>query len=369
MNHKITQVSMFYLPIRGGQETYIENLHHILKKNDYESQVIQVNRAVDKVPSHVKFLYRTPHLLNKIIPDTDWFAFNFGLIFEKKALRQSDLIICHYPFHYPAISWHQNIIVLSHGVDWREPARTFADRYRVYALEMCKNKKLTIIANDTNFLRHLGLDIQPANSEFQQVSDRIWYIPNCVNTEQFKPSGVTRKNIILVPRNIRYSRGIHLAIQSFYEFVKHDCYREYEMWIAGTGQLGRYYRYCKKLINDLNLQESVKFIGHVPWQSLGDYYNQVKLTLIPTIELEGTSLSALESMACKTPVVSTSIAGLNDLPTIKTSLEPDDIANKMVEGIENWNYYSQFQYEKVLTTFNLILWKEAWLKVIEETLK
>jgi len=219
-------------------------------------------------------------------------------------------------------------------------------------------------------LRHLGLNIQAGINEFQQVEENIWYIPNCVNLEQFKPSGVERKNVILVPRNIRYGRGIHLAIQAFYKFLQNcDYYSHYEMWIAGTGQLGRYYRYCQKLINDLKLENNIKFLGHIPWQSLDEYYNQVKLTLIPTIELEGTSLSAIESMACKTPTVSTSIGGLNDLPTLKTSLEPENIANKMAEALGNWDYYSQSQYEKVLTTFNLNRWKVAWLKVIEETLK
>ncbi len=366
MANQITQVSMFYIPVRGGQETYIENLHRILEQSGYQSQVIQVKRSQEQL-DHVKFLPRTPSLLNKILPDTDWFAFNFTLSFQQDFLGQSDLLICHYPFHYPAIRWHQNVIVLSHGVDWSEPPRTLADRYRVHALQMCKREKPTIIANDTNFLRHLGLNIQAGSQEFQQVEDRVWYIPNCVNLDQFKPSGVDRKNVILVPRNIRYGRGIHLAIQAFHKFL--EKYGHYEMWIAGTGQLGRYYRYCLRLIDELNLQDSVRFLGHIPWQSLADYYNQVQLTLIPTVELEGTSLSAIESMACKTPVVSTDIAGLKDLPTLKANLEPENIAAKMGEVLENWDYYSDSQYEAVINTFNLSNWKSAWLSVIETTLE
>jgi glycosyltransferase involved in cell wall biosynthesis len=360
---------MFYIPVRGGQETYIENLHNILEQNGYQSKVIQVKRSMEQ-PEHVRFLPLSPKLLNKIIPDTDWFAFNFALGFEQDFLRQSNLLICHYPFHYPAICWHKNVIVLSHGVDWREPPRTLADRYRVHALQICQQKKPTIIANDTNFLRHMGINIQAGSNEFKQIEERIWYIPNCVDIEQFKPSGTKRKNVILVPRNIRYGRGIHLAIQAFHEFIKqYSQYGDYEMWIAGTGQLGRYYRYCLRLINDLKLQNNVRFLGHISWPTLADYYNQVQLTLIPTIELEGTSLSAIESMACKTPVVSTNVAGLNDLPTLKTSLESKNMAEKMVEALENWDYYSKSQYEAVLTTFNLSRWKSAWLDVIEETLR
>ena len=364
--NKVTQVSMFYIPIRGGQETYIENLHHILETSGYTSQVIQAKRS-DQKYDYVQSLSITPNLFNKVIADLDWFSFNLSLTFKKNLLSQSDLLICHYPFHYPSVQWHKNVIVLSHGVDWKEPAKTLADRYRVNSLQVCKRNRSAIIANDTNFLRHLGIDIQPKNNEFQQIEKDIWYIPNCVNLDQFQPSYAERKNIVLVPRNIRYGRGIHLAIKAFYTFFKK--YDHYEMWIAGTGQLGSYYRYCLKLIDDLSLQDNIKFIGHIPWNNLSAYYNQAQLTLVPTIELEGTSLSALESMACKTPVVSTDIAGLKDLPTLKSTLEPENIALKMEEVLENWDYYSNSQYEAVVNTFNLNNWKSAWLSVIETALR
>ena len=224
-----------------------------------------------------------------------------------------------------------------------------------------------IVANDTHFLRALGLDIQPGKSEFQQVERNVWYIPNCIDINQFKPSDVERKKVILVPRNIRKVRGIHLAIQAFHLFSIEQS--EYQMWIAVIPLKGEYYDYCKKLIEELKLTNKVIFLGNIPWKSLVDYYNQSKLTLIPTIELEGTSLSALESMACKTPVVSTDVAGLKDLPTLKADVDPHSLSSKMLEVLENWDSYSNKQYEAVTTRFNLSLWKDAWLNVIQKTLE
>lgn len=362
---KVMQVSMFYVPIAGGQETYISNLHHILEKNSYTSQVIQLQRSFDKI-SHVKKIPYIPKVLRKIVTDADWFQFNFGLQLSKNFLSKYDLLICHYPFHYPILSWHKNVIVLSHGVDWMNPPRTLADKYRVHALQICHRERPTIVANDTHFLRNLGLDIQPASCEFQQVEQNIFYIPNCVDTNDFKPSGLERKNIILLPRNIRRVRGIHLAIQAFHLFTK-KC-GDYQMWIAGGGLKGSYYIECKKLVEDLNMQDKVFFLGSIPWKSLVDYYNQVKLTLIPTIELEGTSLSALESMACGTPVVSTDVGGLKDIPTIKAFVEPSSIAEAMFKTLENWDFYSKSQYESVLRTFNLAKWEDTWLNVIRTKL-
>lgn len=307
-----------------------------------------------------------PKIFRKIVVDADWFQFNFGLQLSRSLLSKYDLLICHYPFHYPVISWHKNVIVLSHGVDWMNPPTTLADKYRVHALQICQQRKPTIVANDTHFLRALGLDIQPETYEFQQVESNTFYIPNCVDTNYFKLSGLERKNIILVPRNIRRARGIHLAIQAFHIF--NNKYGDYQMWIAGGALKGSYYKECKKLVEELNMQEKVLFLGSIPGKCLVDYYNQAKLTLIPTIELEGTSLSALESMACGTPVVSTDVGGLKDIPTVKAFVEPSSIAEAMQKTLENWESYSKNQRESVLKTFNLDRGEDAWLNVIKNTL-
>ena len=367
MSYKIIQASMYYIPIEGGQETYIENLHRILKESGYESLVVQQTRSFKSYPSHVKALLYIRGFFNRFISDPGWFQFNVALSLNRWFLSKADVIVCHYPFHYPALRWHKRVIVLSHGVEWMNPPQKLSDRYRVHAMRMCWKDKPMIVANDTHFLRALGLDVQPGNSEFQQIERNVWYIPNCVDTTQFRPLDTERKKVILVPRNIRKVRGIHLAIQAFHLFSLEQ--GEYQMWIAGIPLKGEYYDYCKKLVEELKLTNKVSFLGNVPWNSLVDYYNQSKLTLIPTIELEGTSLSALESMACKTPVVSTDVAGLKDLPTLKAEVDPLSLSSKMLEILRDWDYYSNSQYEAVTTTFNLNRWTDAWLNVIQTTLK
>ena len=367
MQHKIIQASKYYIPTEGGQETYVENLHRILEKSGYQSLVVQQAVSLEGYPDHVKPLLYIGGFFNRFIRDPDWFQFNIALNLNRSFLSKADAIICHYPFHYPALRWHKKVIVLSHGIEWMNPPQKLSDYYRVHTMKMCWKDRRMIVANDTHFLRALGLEAQPRKFEFQQIEKNVWYIPNCVDVDHFKPLDVERENIILVPRNIRHVRGIHLAIQAFQLFVK-QC-DKYQMWIAGGPLKGEYYDYCKKLVEELKLEGKVFFLGNIPWKSLVHYYNRSKLTLIPTLELEGTSLSALESMACKTPVVSTDVAGLKDLPSLKAEAYPQSLSSKMLEILGNWDNHSNSQYEAVVTTFNLNRWKDAWLNVINVTLE
>ncbi len=363
---QIAQITMFYLPIAGGQETYIDNLHRVISQHGYLSKIIQPFRTLEN-RDYVRKLPYIPKIVQKVSAAADWYQFNIALNFNRAFLSQHDILICHYPFHYPSVQWHERVIVLSHGVDWLEPPTTLADQLRVQAVRLCQREKPCIVANDTNFLRALGLNVKPQSHEFQQVDDRIWYIPNCVDINHFKPLNLERKKVIFVPRNIRRVRGIHLAIEAFSKLV--ETYSDYEMWIAGGGLRGHYYQECYQLIQRLGLKSKIRFLGSIQWQSLVQYYNQVKLTLIPTIALEGTSLSALESMACKTPVVSTDVGGLADLPSLKTAVTPEHLADGMTQILENWSTYSETQYQQVCQSFNLKNWSQAWLNVIDNIIK
>ena len=358
---KVTQVSMFYLPIKGGQEAYVANLNRVFHRNNVATEVVQPGRGCTNQDDVI--MLPSIRGIGRLLPDAAWFLFNMELIVLRNHLRQSDVLISHYPFHYPVLRWHKSVIVVSHGLDWRMPPRTLADRYRVYSAKLCKENSAFVVANDTHFLRGLGYDVQPGTNYFQAIDRNVWFIPNCVDTTRFQPTGVSRENIVLVPRNIRRVRGIHLAIEAFSLFAQRN--RNFTMQVVGGPLKGKYYMNCVDLVRKCNLEERVSFVGSVPWDALATYYNRSALTLIPTLELEGTSLSAIESMACKTPVVSTNVAGLNDLPTLKAEPIAESISNKLQEALTNWGAISAYQYDEVLTTFNLGNWERAWMSVMD----
>jgi glycosyltransferase involved in cell wall biosynthesis len=362
----IAQISFHYRPIRGGQELYIANLSNILREAGHSTKIFQPYRgekASDIVP-----IFRIPFIA-RYVNSFDYFFFNVMLYTQRNTmLRHYDGIISHYAFHTPVVWDNPNkVLVLSHGIEWHTDSNRIFDR----AHEAVANKSFThfpLVVNDTHYLRHFGFDIAPKTGYFKEVGHKKWFIPNCVNTEMFKPSKplheLSEKNIILVPRQITPDRGIDLAIKSF-AFIA-DKLSMTTLYIVGGPTRGKYFNDCIKLVKKLGIEHRVIFAGYVPNHKMPSIYSSALLTLIPTRRREGTSLSALESMACGTATVSTDAAGLADLPTLQAPVDENALAEIMLKGMFLRIKLGQQQQQQVHSVFNISNWRKAWLEVIHK---
>jgi glycosyltransferase involved in cell wall biosynthesis len=219
------------------------------------------------------------------------------------------------------------------------------------------------VANDTDYFRRTGMDVPLGQAPFTMVSDRCWYIPNAIDTRRFNDDGRPRERVVLVPRNIRRSRGIHLASEGFARFVK--SHPGYKLHFAGGQLRGEYYQYCAGLIHKLGLTDSVTFLGEVDYRIVKELYQSAELTLIPTIAFEGTSYSALEAMACGSAVLSTPVGGLSDLPTEKSLANPEAIAEGLERLLSDRIQIATRQKDIVNEVFNIGRWRDAWTEVID----
>lgn len=360
----IGHVTYVYKPIKGGQEVYIDNLLKILNSAGYSQRVYQPNTGVRS--PELRLIPRAPKALR--IKALDLYAYNFLLPLVKwNDLRNEDALIAHYAFHYPAVAWHRNVIVVSHGVEWDEPAVRLNHKIRKkIAQAMFKKNQCKLVANDTDYFRKMGLNVAPMEHLFEEVAPNKWFIPNCIDTFRFKHTdGLTdlkSLNPILVPRNIVPRRGIHLAIEAFNIFVKE--YSETNLVIVGAEMDRSYKMYLEELIAKLNLTDKVYFWGSVAWEEMPKIYSSGLMTLIPSIFGEGTSLSALESMACGTVTISTNVGGLSDLPCIHAKPSAESLASTMQTTFEKRDELVKQQKDIVRKTYNLQNWGKAWLRVI-----
>lgn len=362
---KIAQVTQHYLPMFGGQEVYVDNLRKVFLAAGWENRVFQPSRGVHR--SDVTNVLRVPKV-GRLIHGIEPYLFNLFLrLGPLGQLSEADVIISHYAFHAPPLArLAEKTIVLSHGVEWHLEEMTWDDREHERRARWAFYR-FTHVVNDTHYLRHLGIEAPPAAGFFAEVAPGKWFIPNCVDLEAFRRTeGLPELHArprVLVPRQVVEDRGIHLAIEAFHSIAKAE--PDLVLHVLGKIRPGPYIRKCRDLVQRLGLTDKVIFQDHVQNGTMADYYSSSAITLIPTLRREGTSLSALESMACGTATVSTNVAGLRDLPTIQCDPTAEAVAEATLRALADRESIARVQLEQVRSTFNIQNWAAAWKRVVE----
>lgn len=361
---KIAQISQHYLPIIGGQEVYIDNLNRVFRDSGWETVVYQLDRGMKR--ADVVTIPRS-RILSKLIRGSEPYLLNFLLrLLKGGELGRADVVVAHYAFHAFAFRhFKKKPIVLSHGIEWHLENQTSDDREHERRAKACLDE-FPHVVNDTHYLRHFGYDLKPGTGCFTEVAPRKWFIPNCVDVDHFKRTegipAIRARKTILVPRQIVVDRGILLAIEAFKALAEED--KDLTLHIIGKIRPGAYIDSCRELVRKLELTERVIIQDHVTNAEMVDYYSSAVMTVIPTLRREGTSLSALESMACGTSTVSTNAAGLADLPTVQCDPNPQALAEAMGNTLLNLDVVAAEQNRAVRETFNLSNWATAWRSAI-----
>lgn len=143
-------------------------------------------------------------------------------------------------------------------------------------------------------------------------------IPGGVDLEHFQPSRDRRsvKKRLGLPqdvpllfslRDLEQRMGIHSLLHAVADLLRH---RQLQCVIGGTGPLRTY---LEQLANELGLDDSVRFVGHIPEQELPGYYQSADLFVLPTVSHEGFGLVTVEALACGTPVVATPVGATPEI--------------------------------------------------------
>ncbi len=333
---RIAMVSAHSCPIgnlgakdTGGMSVYIRELAHELGKQGHLVDVY--TRAHDPKDRQTYELGQNARLIHleagevediqklivySYLPD---FAYNLEN-FRKHNDLQYDLIFSHY--------WLSGLVGEYLQQRWNVPHITM-----FHTLGAVKN---TIgIGEDEPELRietERGLTqnchhiIAPTEKEkeelilhYSALPERIGVVPCGVNLEQFKPVskesarqylGFGNDKIILFVGRLDPLKGIDKLIKAIPYLQNIQGLRL--MVIGGGEHSQREIEQLQKLACNLNIQDSVTFLGLIKHEQLPYFYSAADACVVPSY-YESFGLVALESLACGTPVVATDVGNLKSV--------------------------------------------------------
>lgn len=139
---------------------------------------------------------------------------------------------------------------------------------------------------------------------------RVFNLPISKEEARIKLGYPLDRKIILVVRRLIKRTGIDNLIKAINIVKKH--HPDVLVLIAGEGTQKDY---LANLINRLDLNKNIKFIGYVPQKTLPTVYKASDFTVVPSIDYEGFGISVIESLASGSPVLVTPIGGLPEIIT------------------------------------------------------
>ncbi|OBQ03562.1 MAG: hypothetical protein AN482_18940 [Anabaena sp. LE011-02] len=140
-----------------------------------------------------------------------------------------------------------------------------------------------------------------------QLSEKIVVIYNGIEIKRYSLSSISypkgKTLVILSVGRLVIPKNHETAIRALSKIYTHN----FEYWIVGSGVLEPH---LKKLVNELNLEYKVKFLGFR--EDIPELLNQADIFLT-TSYWEGFGIAVVEAMAASLPVVVSNVSGLREV--------------------------------------------------------
>lgn len=240
---------------------------------------------------------RLARLFNRTsaLPEVDVFHHPAGLVFplnsKANVMTLSDLIPHHFPYYCP-------------GSDaWFEESFAKADQMDIILTysEYTKQDIIETLRVDEDKIRVIPL---AAHEQYRPVEDQ-----KKVQTILTK-YGLGEGSYIIYVGTIEARKNISRLVEAFHLLKQENPLLEHQLVLVG-GKLWMH-EPIFEAISQLGLENSVKWLGHVPFEDLPSLLDGAELFIFPSL-YEGFGLPPLEAMSCGTPVVCSHASSLPEV--------------------------------------------------------
>ena len=332
----------------GGAERYLIELHRLIRAMGYEVRIYQ-HADRDWVASYQDIK------IEGIGSHGDMQSFYSRFHAEK----EQGMLTIYSPFTLAPDAGAGKTIGISHGVYWDHPVfRPEEERLKIYhGIRNCD----VIVSVDTNTVNWV-------RAEIPEMSQKLVHIPNFVDHTVFFPARESKKNgVVLYPRRLCHDRGFFMVSDLLPFFLNR--YPGMEFHFVGTWQGGEE---VSNKIEELSHRhgERIKFYM-LPPERMREAYLSADIIIIPTLYMEGTSLSCIEAMACGKPVIATNVGGLTDLIIdgyngLLISPDEDELKQALSTLMENEALRRELGHNAyhVSQKFSIEIWRRRWTELL-----
>ncbi len=249
--------------------------------------------------------------------------------FLREGTRMPVLSLVNGAFFYPFIKYFErklDIIFLTGGINSQflnymnlgkciliinsMPFSANDEESRIFAHQFAPGLRGIIAQSQriSNRLVNIGVDQQKVHLLYPWIDLKKFKYTNPPNTKEFRILFASAPNLKGSPENIFEAKGLALLLEAFKEFTKSSQASLCLLW------RGCYNGILMEKIKELGLETQVKVINEVA--DMPKLYAQSHVTVIPFLDTRWSPempLSAVESLACGRPVVTTNVVELAEV--------------------------------------------------------
>ena len=365
---KVLMVTPYFPPHVGGMEVFVYKLSNRLYEKGIEVEVLTT-----KIPS--EYNLDTPYRVERVNPGIVLMRnpIVFELFKKIKYLKSFDVIHAHdehaFATNIVALSknkYNKPLIIHSHGLFYPESflesivASLYNATLGKWSLKRA-DKVIALSRNDGKFIENLGVE-----------REKIEVIPNAIDPRDYDlnidPEDFADKHelqgwkIVLYVGAIIKRKGLNYLIRAVSML---DNRSKVKLLVIGDGG---YRRECEKLVQKLNLQKNVVFLGRVSREDLMKAFKIADVFVLPSL-VEGVPTVILEAYLYEKPVVAFDIPEVAEYFRNSALLVPPKNVEMLAQAINRVLTEPEAARENVKKGKKVLTQNFIWDKTLEKIIK
>ena len=260
--------------------------------------------------------------------------------------------------------YNGKIINTIHGSYYNYWNQLIKNRLKVSFYKQMERKIAPYLARKSHCQIHTDYDFAQIVKSLckEKTQTKIHSVLNGVDLERFKPDVIPETSIIekegpiiMTTRRLVVKNGVIYLVRGFGEILKK--HKNAQLYIVGDGPERSH---IEKEIKQRKLTNNIKLIGMVSNNKIPSFLSAADIVVVPSI-VEASSISVLEAMAMRKPIVASDIPGIREItengktckliPPMDSKTLADAII-KLIDEPDKANEFSKSGYTKAIKEFS-----------------